>query len=76
MPDASNKRTWPYLISQAPAGEIWMAQQHMPLLPKFGEWRVFVVGGRIIQVVHTYRVGNGDWLGCPVKAYWSLEELW
>ncbi|KAI6097729.1 hypothetical protein EDD16DRAFT_1719021 [Pisolithus croceorrhizus] len=76
MPDASNKRSWPYLISQAPAGEIWMAQQYMPFLPKFGEWRVFIVGGKIIQVVHTYRVGNGDWLGCPVKAYWSLDELW
>ncbi|KAI6016399.1 hypothetical protein PISMIDRAFT_25228 [Pisolithus microcarpus 441] len=75
MPDASNKRTWPYLMSQAPTGEMWMAQQHMPMLSKFGEWRVFIVGGKIIQVVHTHRAGKGDWHASRVLTYWSLEEL-
>ncbi|KAI6036032.1 hypothetical protein PISMIDRAFT_25408 [Pisolithus microcarpus 441] len=75
MPDASNKRMWPYLMSQAPTGEMWMAQQHMPMLSKFGEWRVFIVGGKIIQVVHTHRAGKGDWHASRVLTYWSLEEL-
>ncbi|KAI5986610.1 hypothetical protein EDD15DRAFT_2373049 [Pisolithus albus] len=75
MPDAARMRTWSYLMSQAPAGEIWMAQQHVPFLAKLGEWRVYIVGGKIVQVVHTYRTGNGSWHGRQVQGYWSLDEL-
>lgn len=75
MPSDTKKRNWNHLKSEAPAGEIWLAQEYMPTLFSLGEWRVFVVGGAMIQVVHTHRNRNGSWSGTMVQSYWSLEEL-
>ncbi|KIK78106.1 hypothetical protein PAXRUDRAFT_28688 [Paxillus rubicundulus Ve08.2h10] len=75
MPSETRKREWSYLMAQAPGGEFWMAQDYMPYLATFGEWRVFIIGGTIIQVVHTHRGCNGHWHGVQVSSYWSLEEL-
>lgn len=75
MPTDHKKRNWSYLKSASPSGEIWMSQQYIPLLQKYGEWRAFIVGGSLIHVVHTYRHGRGRWIGTQVAGYWSLEEL-
>jgi hypothetical protein len=42
-------------ISQMPSvpNAVWLAQTYAPLLHRAGEWRVLIVGGRPLYVVHT-----------------------
>ena len=73
----SSHRTWDYLNSKINPGtdEFWMAQEFVPSLACIGEWRVFIVGGTIISVMHTFKQGNGKWLGTAVEKYMTMEEI-
>lgn len=77
MPSDSKRRTWKYLSTMAPGGELWISQEHIPTLETFGEWRVFIIRGRILHVVHTHRRGKGryNWHGTRVENYRSLEDM-
>ena len=68
-------RTWEHLTSNATDGTFWMMQEYVPSLEWLGEWRVLVVGGKIIAVMHTIKLRNGEWVGRPVHAFRSLEEV-
>lgn len=75
MPYDTEKRTWEYLLSQTPNRETWMAQEYIPTLREFGEWRVFLIREQIFHVVHTWKI-NTRWNARAVVSYLNLEELW
>ena len=54
----------------------WFAQTWIPELRQFGEWRVFIVDGKIIEIVITQPQDekNGLMVGV-LRGSWSLEEL-
>jgi glutathione synthase/RimK-type ligase-like ATP-grasp enzyme len=57
-------------------GCVWMGQTLVPQLNDIGEWRVFLVGGRIVYCVHTrYNRVKRTWKWEPVMEYYSLDEL-
>lgn len=57
-------------------GCVWMGQTLVPHLHDIGEWRVFIIGGRIVYCVHTrYNQGKRTWKWEPVTEYYSLNEL-
>jgi hypothetical protein len=50
MPTHVVKRNWDYLRSQLDVPRSWwMAQSYVETLVKLGEWRSFVIGGRIVM---------------------------
>jgi hypothetical protein len=54
----------------------WFLQTYVPALAKLGEWRVFIIGGKITYTVHTrYDQEKGIWTWEPVTAFYSLREL-
>jgi hypothetical protein len=71
------KRNWEYLRSQMDIpGCQWMAQTYVETLKKRGEWRVFVIGGQIVYMLHTLRNREKKtWSWDVVRTYYSLEEL-
>jgi hypothetical protein len=77
VPGDVNKRNWDYLRSHLEVpGSQWMAQSFVQTLVKLGEWRVFVVGGKLVYTVHT--VKNRDrstWSWDIVHTYYTLDEL-
>ncbi|KAF8435843.1 hypothetical protein L210DRAFT_870722 [Boletus edulis BED1] len=76
LPSASPRcRTWEYLSTITNNGTFWMAQEHVPSLEWLGEWRVLIVGGRIITVMHTYKLHNGEWTGSEVHEFRTLDEV-
>lgn len=52
-----------------------MAQEYVQSLHEIGEWRVFVVGGKIISVIHTFKKSNGGWGGIPTNSFLTLDEI-
>jgi hypothetical protein len=69
-------RNWEYIYKETIQGSRWFSQRYVPELTVLGEWRVFVIGGDIISVVHT--IYNGDsqtWRWEMVHSYYTLEEL-
>jgi hypothetical protein len=70
-------RTWDEMRSFSPhIRAVWFAQMLVPELERFGEWRVFIIGGKPIYVVHTrYNKQTAGWLWEPVDSYYSLREL-
>jgi len=53
----------------------WLAQEYAPLLQQWGEFRTFIVGGKIMETVFTKRRESGDWTWCLMHEWYSLEEL-
>ena len=70
-------RDWDSLGTQMEVpGCIWIAQSFIPELDAIGEWRVFLIGGRIVYCVHTkYNSERRIWKYEPVTEYYSLDEL-
>jgi hypothetical protein len=70
------RRTKEYLMANLEIQDsVWYGQTYIPLLERLGEWRVLMVGGRIMYVVHTLRNKNGTWKCDIVQNYYSLAEL-
>lgn len=66
-----------YLLSQLNIPDaVWFGQSYVPTLRHLGEWRVFIIGGRIIDIVHTrIHQETGCWKWERATQFWSLEEL-
>jgi len=78
LPNAPRShRNWDHLKTKINAGteEFWMAQEFVSSLGDIGEWRVFIIGGRITSVMHTYKLANGKWQGTMVQKYMTTEEI-
>ena len=76
MPSNTVRRNWTYLSSQlSEPHHRWMMQEYVPALETVGEWRVFVVGGRPMHVVHTRRLKSGKWMGRRVENFCMLQEI-
>ncbi|KAF8556441.1 hypothetical protein OG21DRAFT_1506544 [Imleria badia] len=80
LPDAkSAERSWTYLKRHIHDDEFWMAQEYVPSLDDIGEWRVIIIGGMILSVVHTYKAKQEKdviWMGAPVDTFLSLDEVY
>ena len=75
LPDAGDQqRSWKHLNDLAPHGETWMSQEYVDSLDKVGEWRVFVIGGQILSVVHTHNK-EPRWGAKAVRSFMTLEEV-
>ncbi|KAI5984890.1 hypothetical protein EDD15DRAFT_2193948 [Pisolithus albus] len=72
---ASKYRTWNHLRSCINDDEIWMAQEYVETLGTIGEWRAFVIGGRIMSVVHTHKRSDGMWTGVQTESFLKTEEI-
>ena len=71
----THSRAWARL-DEGPDGAQWFAQDYVGLLRKVGEWRVFMVGGNIIYVVHTaYIPEHKCWMYTNVTEFLSLFKL-
>jgi hypothetical protein len=53
----------------------WFAQEYVPLLQQWGEFRTFVVGGQIIDTTLTKMIDGGNWTWCIMNEWYSLAEL-
>jgi hypothetical protein len=65
-------------LSQVKGRFRWFAQTWIPELRQFGEWRVFFIDSKIVEVVTTQPLdkGHNDSLVIGVlHGSWSLEEL-
>jgi hypothetical protein len=71
------KRTWDYLRSSVEIpGSVWFGQTYVRYLEVLGEWRVFIVGGRIVYTVHTLKhPTKKTWQWDIARAFYSLEDL-
>ncbi|KAG9311147.1 hypothetical protein JVU11DRAFT_8210 [Chiua virens] len=76
LPSApKTKRTWTHLNAITSAGTFWMAQEYVPSLADIGEWRVFIIGGRVMAVMHTRKHSNGEWRGEETSSFCSFDEI-
>ena len=77
LPLDINRRNWDYLRSQLDVpGSRWMAQSFVEPLVKLGEWRVFLIGGKPVYMVHTLKNRDQNtWSWDVVHTYYTLEEL-
>jgi len=77
MPSDIHKRNWDYLRSQLDVpGSQWMVQSFVEPLARLGEWRVFLVGGKVVYTVHTLKSqGRTTWSWDVAHTYYTLEEL-
>jgi glutathione synthase/RimK-type ligase-like ATP-grasp enzyme len=77
LPRDVNKRNWEYLRSQLDVPcALWMAQSFVEPLVRLGEWRVFLVGGKIVYMVHTLKNRDRNtWSWDIVNTFYTLEEL-
>jgi hypothetical protein len=73
----SGKQDWKYLSTNMKVpGCYWIAQKYCKTLIEYGEWRVFILGGRIFYVVHTlHNTTKGTWNGQKVTTWYTLDEL-
>jgi hypothetical protein len=63
-------------LQEGPPGSVWMSQEFVGHLRECGEWRVVMVGGKILYVVHTvYDKGRKCWNFVEVKRFLSLDEI-
>jgi hypothetical protein len=53
----------------------WLVQDFVPALKHVGEWRVLIVGGRILYVVNTMENDEGNICSDLRIAGYSLEEM-
>jgi glutathione synthase/RimK-type ligase-like ATP-grasp enzyme len=77
LPGDESKFTLEYLQSRLEVpGCFWFAQTFVPTLRELGEWKVFLIGGQIVYIVHTRRNwSKGVWVSETPTTYYSLEEL-
>jgi hypothetical protein len=70
-------RNWKYMSRNMEVpGCMWLAQSYVYTLASLGEWRVFLMGGQIVYVVHTvHNPQKGTWTWDVPVNYYSLEEL-
>ncbi|TFY81829.1 hypothetical protein EWM64_g2175 [Hericium alpestre] len=54
---------------------VWLLQDYAPLLSKVGEWRAFVIGGRLVRTVHTVKRPDKTWIVRAVHGFCPLQEL-
>ena len=71
--------SWAYLNQNAGKGDFWMVQQYVQSLDHIGEWRVLLVGGGIMSVMHTHKTTakdwRGDWAGTATDDFLTLQEI-
>ncbi|KAJ6553443.1 hypothetical protein B0H19DRAFT_1263809 [Mycena capillaripes] len=60
---------------QAQRGMLWLLQDLVPELRTCGEYRVYVVGGKVVSVVGTTPMPGGLWLVKDCYGVYSLTEL-
>ena len=72
-------RTWEYLNENTGKDEFWMAQQYVQSLEQIGEWRVLLLGGHIMSVMHTHKTAGrdwaGDWAATPTTDFCTFQEI-
>jgi glutathione synthase/RimK-type ligase-like ATP-grasp enzyme len=70
-------RNWDHLKNHSEIpGSRWFAQTYVPQLETAGEWRVLMVNGKSLYVVHTLpNTKKGTWQRELVYNYYSLKEL-
>ncbi|KIK76714.1 hypothetical protein PAXRUDRAFT_169022, partial [Paxillus rubicundulus Ve08.2h10] len=69
-------RNWEVLCeSTHTEDETWVSQQYVDTLETLGEWRCFLVGGHIMNVVHTSKGMGGLWVGKRTSRFLSLQEI-
>ena len=61
-------------LAESP-GTFWMAQEHVPSLEIIGEWKVLIIGGRIITIMHTYKSQSGQWGSEETSAFLTLDKV-
>lgn len=71
------KRIWDYLRNNVEIpGSVWLGQTYVRYLELLGEWRVFLVGGQIVYMVHTSKhPSKKTWQWDVAHTFYSLEEL-
>lgn len=78
MPD-DPRRNWDFITQNSEIPKcLWFSQSYVEPLDKLGEWRVLMVGGRIMYVVHTHASivgGDRQWKWEMVHDFYSLDEL-
>ncbi|KAI6020597.1 hypothetical protein EDC04DRAFT_2607394 [Pisolithus marmoratus] len=76
LPTAAAKyQTWKYLKSCINDNEIWMSQEYVDMLATIGEWRTFIIGGKILSVVHMQKKSNGKWIRTPIESFLTGMEI-
>ena len=73
----THRCNWDYLRCQLGVpGSQWMAQSFVELLVRLGEWRVFLIGGRVVYTVHTLKNWeHNTWSWDMTHTFYMLEEL-
>lgn len=77
--ELKSQRTWGHLDLRTTAPEqLWIAQEYVPTLRSLGEWRVFLVGGCPLNVVHTVQAtekGQTTCQGTRADRFLCLREI-
>jgi hypothetical protein len=73
----NDHRSWEYLNANSEIpGCRWFGQTYVETLHRVGEWRVFIVGGRIVYTVHTvWNPLRQTWKWDIAREFHSLETL-
>lgn len=77
--ELSARRTWDSINDLTTSmDQSWICQDYIPTLLKLGEWRFFIVGEQIVNVVHTLKDTASDsdaWSGRPVVSFYTKAEI-
>ncbi|KIK78084.1 hypothetical protein PAXRUDRAFT_17080 [Paxillus rubicundulus Ve08.2h10] len=74
--EIGKKRAWLYLEAHTHSPEEqWASQEYVETLVTLGEWRFFLVGGHVENIVHTIKGVDGNWTGKWVCSFLQLSEL-
>lgn len=75
--DLNDLRDWSILNARTSSPEQrWVSQEYVDTLITCGEWRCFVVGGRIVSVLHTVKTPEDNiWHGQRVWQFLTLKEI-
>lgn len=69
-------RTWSKLNARTHStDQKWASQEYIETLITIGEWRFFLVGGHVENIVHTIKGKDGLWIGRRVSSFLSFHEL-
>lgn len=75
FPDSKIEIGWDCL-EEGPPGSSWMSQDFVPHLRNLGEWRAFIIGGKVLYVIHTrYNIEKSVWTSTVVHDYYTLHEI-
>ncbi|KAF8425023.1 hypothetical protein L210DRAFT_865476 [Boletus edulis BED1] len=73
--ELASRRTWQFLKERTTSREqVWISQEFVPTLRSLGEWRVYLVGGRIVNVMHTIDEDH-IFTGTRVDRFLCLREI-